>query len=81
MLASKVLIKTDFPEPVVPATKRCGVLLKSITSIFPEMSFPIHKGILCDVFVKLLSLKSSFIVIVSLFSFGTSTPKNCVPKI
>ena len=46
MLASKVLIKTDLPEPVVPATRRCGVLLKSINSMLPEISFPIHKGIL-----------------------------------
>ena len=61
MLASNVFIKTDFPEPVVPATKRCGVLLKSITSIFPEISLPTHKGILNDVFLKLSSLNSSFI--------------------
>ena len=45
ILASKVFINTDFPEPVVPATKRCGVLLKSITSIFPDISLPIQIGI------------------------------------
>ena len=50
ILASKVFINTDLPEPVVPATKRCGVLLKSITSIFPEISLPIHIGIFEDVF-------------------------------
>ena len=81
MLASNVFIKTDFPEPVVPATRRCGVLLKSITSILPEISLPTQRGILNDVFLKLSSLNNSFIVIVSLFSLGTSTPKYCVPKI
>ena len=45
-LASKVFIKTDFPEPVVPATRRWGVLLKSITSMLPEISLPIQIGIL-----------------------------------
>ena len=47
----------------------------NITSIFPDMSFPIHIGILDEVFLKLSLLKSSFIVTVSLCSFGTSTPK------
>ena len=79
MLASKVLMKTDLPEPVVPATNRCGVLLKSITSMFPEISLPTHKGIFNEVFLKLSSLKSSFIVIVYICSFGSSTPKYCVP--
>ena len=45
-LASKVLIKTDFPEPEVPATSRWGVLLKSITSILPDISLPMQIGIL-----------------------------------
>ena len=48
ILVKRVLIKTDFPDPVVPATSKWGVLLKSITSIFPDMSFPMHMGILCS---------------------------------
>ena len=39
-------MNTDFPDPVVPATNKCGVLLKSITSILPEISLPIQIGIL-----------------------------------
>ena len=75
ILASNVLINTDLPEPVVPATNRWGVLLKSITSIFPDISLPIHIGIFDEVFLKFSSLKSSFIVTASRCSFGTSTPK------
>ena len=79
--ANSVLINTDLPDPVVPATKRCGVLLKSITSMLPDISLPIQIGIFNDVFLKLSSLNSSLIVTVSRWLFGTSTPKNCVPYI
>ena len=40
MLTIIELIATDFPEPVVPATNKCGVLAKSITTGFPDMFFP-----------------------------------------
>ena len=65
MLASNVFIKTDLPEPVVPATNKCGVLLRSITSIFPDISFPMQIGIFSEVFLKLSLLSSSLIVTVS----------------
>ena len=29
---------TDLPEPVVPATNKCGALAKSVTTGLPEMS-------------------------------------------
>ena len=74
MLASNVFINTDLPEPVVPATNKWGVLLKSITSIFPDISLPIQMGIFDEVFLKFSLLKSSLIVTVSLSSLGTSTP-------
>src|SRR6266404_4222601 len=31
---------TDFPEPVVPATSRCGILARSTTTGLPAMSLP-----------------------------------------
>ena len=31
---------TDLPEPVIPATKRCGIFAKSPTTGVPEMSLP-----------------------------------------
>ena len=37
-LNSIALIPTDFPDPVVPATKRCGILVKSATTGDPAMS-------------------------------------------
>ena len=35
---------TDFPEPVVPAIKRCGILVKSITNVSLEIVLPIAIG-------------------------------------
>ena len=34
------LMHTDFPEPVVPAIRRCGILLRSATTGLPLMSLP-----------------------------------------
>src|SRR3989304_3782710 len=31
---------TLLPEPVVPATRRCGILARSVTTGLPEMSLP-----------------------------------------
>ncbi len=33
-------IATDLPEPVVPATSRCGILARSATMDLPVMSLP-----------------------------------------
>ena len=35
-----VFIPTDFPDPVVPAIKRCGIFSKSAKTTWPEISFP-----------------------------------------
>ena len=34
------LMATDFPEPVVPATSRCGMRARSATIGLPVMSLP-----------------------------------------
>ncbi len=34
------LMPTDLPEPVVPATKQCGILARSATTGWPTMSLP-----------------------------------------
>jgi hypothetical protein len=34
------LIATDLPEPVVPATSRCGIFARSATIGLPVMSLP-----------------------------------------
>ena len=40
MLNNMAFKLTDFPDPVVPATNKCGILVKSTTTGWPEMSFP-----------------------------------------
>ena len=35
-----VLIQTDFPDPVVPAIRRCGMAAKSPIIGFPEIFLP-----------------------------------------
>ncbi|CFN76627.1 Uncharacterised protein [Bordetella pertussis] len=34
------LMPTDLPEPVVPATSKCGILARSATTGLPAMSLP-----------------------------------------
>jgi hypothetical protein len=34
------LIETDLPVPVAPATKRCGILARSVANGVPPMSLP-----------------------------------------
>ena len=38
---------TDFPDPVVPATKRCGMRARSAVTAIPDMSFP-RARVRCD---------------------------------
>ena len=46
------LIPTDFPEPVVPATSKCGILARSTITGLPNMSFPIARGNLKEFFLN-----------------------------
>ena len=39
-----VLIATDFPEPVVPAISKCGILARLATTGSPPISLPKAKG-------------------------------------
>ena len=41
-----VLIQTDFPDPVAPAIKRCGIFAISVTIVLPAISFPTANDIL-----------------------------------
>ena len=67
-------VNTDFPEPVVPATSKCGIFPISATTTFPAISFPAAKAIF-----ELFPLSSfdsikSLISTESLPSFVTSIP-------
>ena len=33
-------MQPDFPEPVVPAMRMCGIRARSVHTAWPEMSFP-----------------------------------------
>jgi hypothetical protein len=37
-----VLMQPDFPDPVVPAMRMCGMRARSVQTAVPEMSFPSH---------------------------------------
>ena len=47
---SIALIPTDFPDPVVPATSKCGILARSTITGLPNMSFPSARGNLKEFF-------------------------------
>ena len=75
----RLFTHTDFPEPVEPAIKRCGVLDKSSTWASPAMSFPKTTGIAiflkAGISVSINSLKLT----IARSLFGTSIPTACFP--
>ena len=44
ILIIKVLIHTDLTDPVAPAINKCGILARSVTTVFPPISFPTAKA-------------------------------------
>ena len=44
ILEINVFTHTDLPEPVVPATNRCGILAKSVITGLPAISLPRPTG-------------------------------------
>ena len=75
------MIATDLPEPVVPATSKCGIEDNSATTAEPLMSFP--KATVSGLFessysvLDITSLNSTG----CLSSLGTSTPIVSLPSI
>lgn len=43
-LSTIAFTATDLPEPVVPATSRCGILARSTTTGLPPISLPSAKA-------------------------------------
>ena len=72
---------TDFPMPVAPATKRCGILARSTTTGKPLISLPrpIESMDLDLIKVSLASI--SLRPIISLLLFGISSPITGLPGI
>ena len=65
---------TDLPDPVVPATKRCGILAKSTTTGLPEISCPKASVKLDGDFLKACEDKISVRRTIFLLVFGISIP-------
>ena len=80
-LMIRVLIHTDFPEPVAPAIRRCGIFAISATTVFPPISLPTANDILEGLFWNSGDSRRSR-SITALFSlFGTSIPTAAFPGI
>ena len=75
------LIQTDLPEPVAPATKRCGVLLISHHFTLPIMSLP--RATASNWLLVWLGISSnvSLKVTICAASFGISIPTVLLPGI
>ena len=67
-------IQTDFPDPVVPATNRCGIDARSTTIGFPDMLFPSAIGSFISFLLKLLDEIISDKITESLLELGISIP-------
>ena len=74
-----MLIQTDFPDPVVPAIKRCGIETKSPTIGKPEILLPSVIGILISLLLNSLLEIISFKATFSLTLLGISIPMVLLP--
>ena len=75
------LIQTDLPEPVAPATRRCGIAAKSAITVLPYTSLPKASGILFFALVNPSSCKSSLRGTATFSSFAISMPTVSFPGI
>ena len=65
---------TDFPCPVAPATKRCGVFVKSKTNVSFVIVFPITIGNSKSEFWNFSDAINERMLTISGLEFGTSIP-------
>ena len=76
-----LLIQTDLPEPVVPATNRCGMDVRSATSGKPAILLPRVMGSFDSFFLKFSEDIISDNITLSLLGFGISIPTVFLPGI
>ena len=76
-----LLIATDLPDPVVPATSRWGMRARSATTGLPPISLPSARARLVSVFSKLALASSSRSSTVSRSPLGSSMPMTLRPGI
>ena len=74
-------MQTDFPEPVVPAIKRCGIEARSPIIGNPEIFLPKAIGSLISFFLKSELFKISLKYTFSLDKLGSSIPIVFLPGI
>ena len=79
MLKIMLLRATLFPEPVAPATNRCGMPRRSATTCTPKMSFPNANFNGDRDFAKESLNAISFMATSSRRGFGTSMPTTDLP--
>jgi hypothetical protein len=65
---------TDFPEPVAPAMRRCGIFVRSARKTSPSMDLPIGRGRVISVSRNLAVPMTSRRRTSSRLRFGISTP-------
>ena len=74
-----LLMHTDFPDPVAPATNRCGMDAKSPITVRPYTSFPSASGIFFLGEQKAGSCKSSRRGTATFFRLTISIPTVSLP--
>ena len=80
-LSNMEFTPTDFPEPVVPATSRCGIFARSATIGWPEISCP-RASVNGDFdSSKTVDESTSLKLTISLSSLGISMPTTDLPGI
>ena len=72
---------TDLPEPVVPATSRCGIFARSTATGAPAMSLPSPMVSFDLAFCTCSSTSTSLRYTVARVLFGTSMPTEPLPGI
>ena len=81
----RALTPTDLPEPVAPATRRCGILARSSTNTPPSMVFPMGTG--RAIFPARAASRNVAVArswrsrTISRVRFGISTPMELLPGI
>ena len=80
-LISIELTQTDLPEPVEPAMSRCGILLRSQSTLLPSISLP--RATVREPFASANSCEPNISLIrtICLFLLGISMPTAAFPGI
>ena len=74
-------MQTDLPDPVAPATRRCGILAMSVTTTFPAISLPTANEIGDLLFLNSFDSSRSPSITAVFSLFGTSIPTAALPGI